>query len=84
MTQRGNARQFLLASDAERLAYLDLLREAVRVEDCSGVGYGVMSNHLPRVLIPHRVEALALALKSTTVLRLFASFACLAVQWSGR
>ena len=32
VTQRGNARQFLLASDAERFAYLDLLREAVRVE----------------------------------------------------
>jgi len=32
VTQRGNARQFLLASEAERFAYLDLLREAVRVE----------------------------------------------------
>ncbi len=57
MTQRGNARQFLLASDAERFAYLDLLREAVRVEDLSVVGYCVMSNHVHRVLIPHRVEA---------------------------
>ena len=35
VTQRGNARQFLLASDAERFAYLELLREAVRVEDLS-------------------------------------------------
>ena len=57
VTQRGNARQFLLASEAERFAYLDLLREAVRVEDWSVVGYGVMSNHVHRVLIPHRVEA---------------------------
>ena len=39
VTQRGNARQFLLASDAERFAYLDLLREALRVEDLSVVGY---------------------------------------------
>jgi len=30
VTQRGNGRQFLLASDAERLAYLELLRQAVR------------------------------------------------------
>jgi len=27
VTQRGNARQFILASDAERLVYLDLLRQ---------------------------------------------------------
>jgi len=65
VTQRGSARQFLLASEAERFAYLDLLREAVRGEAWSVVGYGVMSNHVHRVLIPHRVEALALALKST-------------------
>ncbi|MGO9271570.1 MAG: hypothetical protein ACLQOO_15125 [Terriglobia bacterium] len=63
VTQRGNARQFLLASDAERFAYLDLLRDVVRVEDLSVVGYGVMWNHVRLVLIPHRVEALALALK---------------------
>jgi len=65
VTQRGNARRFLLASDAERFAYLDLLREAARVEDLSVVGYCAMSNHVHLVLIPHRAEALALALKST-------------------
>jgi len=52
VTQRRNARQFLLASDVERFAYVDLLREAVRVEDLSVVGYGVMSNHVHLVLIP--------------------------------
>ena len=30
VTQRGNGRQFILASDAERLVYLDLLRQAAR------------------------------------------------------
>jgi putative transposase len=30
VTQRGNARQFLLATDSERMIYLDLLRQAVR------------------------------------------------------
>ena len=87
VTQRGNARQFLLASDAERFAYLDLLREAVRVEDLSVVGYCVMSNHVHLVLIPHRVEALALALKSTH--GRYASYwnACHALSghaWQGR
>ncbi len=27
VTQRGNARQFILASDTERMIYLDLLRQ---------------------------------------------------------
>jgi len=35
VTQRGMARQFLLASDAERRVYLDLLRQAVRVHALS-------------------------------------------------
>ena len=38
VTQRGKARQFLLASDAERLVYLDLFRAAVRVEGLSVLG----------------------------------------------
>jgi hypothetical protein len=29
VTQRGNARQFILAADAERMVYLDLLRQTV-------------------------------------------------------
>jgi hypothetical protein len=33
VTQCGNGRQFILTSDAERVVYLDLLRQAVR-------GYG--------------------------------------------
>ena len=32
VTQRGNGRQYLLAADAERMVYLDLLRAAVRME----------------------------------------------------
>ena len=39
VTQRGNGRQFLLARDAERMVYLDLLRQAVLIEGLSVVGY---------------------------------------------
>ena len=39
VTQRGNARQFLLASDAERLVYLDLFRTAVQLEGLSVQGF---------------------------------------------
>ena len=65
VTQRGNARQFLLATDSERMVYLDLLRQAVRVEGVSVVGYCLMSNHVHLVAIPRRAEALAVVLKQT-------------------
>ena len=38
VTQRVNGRQFILASDAERLVYLDLLRQSIRVHELSVVG----------------------------------------------
>ena len=65
VTQRGNGRQFLLASDAERMVYLDLLRQAVHLHGVSVVGYCLMSNHVHLVLIPQEAEALARALKAT-------------------
>jgi putative transposase len=39
VTQRGNARQFILASDAERMVYLELLRQAVQLHGLSVIGY---------------------------------------------
>ena len=59
VTQRGNARQFILASDAERLVYLDLVRQAARVQELAVLGYCLMSNHVHLVVIPRRAEALA-------------------------
>ena len=63
VTQRGNGRQFLLATDSERMVYLDLLRQAVRAEGVAVVGYCLMSNHVHLAVIPRRAEALARALK---------------------
>src|ERR1039458_10070405 len=65
ITQRGIGRQYVLASDAEREVYLDLLRQAVRQESLSLVGYCLKSNHVHLVVVPHRREALARALKHT-------------------
>jgi len=59
VTQRGNGRQFLLGTDAERFVYLDLLRQAVRVYELGVVGYSLMSSHVHLVVVPHRAEALA-------------------------
>ncbi len=63
VTQRGNGRQFLLATDAERMVYLDLLRQAVKVQGLSVLGYCLMSNHVHLVVIPHRGDALGLTMK---------------------
>jgi len=63
VTQRGNARQFILASDAERTVYLDLLRQSLQQHPLSLIGYCLMSNHVHLVVIPRKEEALAKALK---------------------
>jgi putative transposase len=54
VTQRGNGRQYILASDAERMVYLDLLCQAVRQQGVWVVGYCLMSNHVHVVVIPRR------------------------------
>jgi len=46
MTRRGNARQFLLACDPERLMYLDLLRQYVKLHPLLLLGYCLMSNQV--------------------------------------
>ena len=63
VTQRGNARQFILATDAERMVYLDLLRSSVPRQGVTVVGYCLMSNHVHLVVVPRRAEGLAEALK---------------------
>jgi len=63
VTQRANARQFILNSDAEKMVYMDLLRQTVQLHALSVVGYCLMSNHVHLVVIPHKPEALAFAFK---------------------
>jgi putative transposase len=65
VTQRGNARQFIFSSDAERLVYLDLLQQYSKLYQVSLLGYCLMSNHVHLVVIPHQAGALATALKQT-------------------
>jgi len=61
VTQRGNARQFILAGDGERLVYLNLLRKYVQFHELSLLGYCLMSNHVHLVVVPRKSDALALA-----------------------
>jgi len=65
VTQRGNARRFILDSDTDRAVYLDLLRQYTQLHALSLVGYCLMSNHVHLVAIPHQKESLALAMKET-------------------
>ena len=65
VTQRGSARQFLLACDPERLVYLDLLRQYIKLHPLLLLGYCLMSNPVHLIAVPRRADALALALKQT-------------------
>ena len=65
VTQRGNSRQSILTDDDERIVYLNLLRKYTELYELSLLGYCLMSNHVHLVVVPHKSESLALALKQT-------------------
>jgi putative transposase len=65
VTQRGNARQCIFESDADRLVYLDLLQRNCELHALSLVGYCLMSNHVHLIVIPRQAASLPLALKHT-------------------
>jgi putative transposase len=65
VTQRGNGRRFILDADADRVVYLNLLRQNTELYSVSLIGYCLMSNHVHMVVVPHKTDGLALALKDT-------------------
>jgi len=65
VTQRGNARQFILGGDVDRKVYLDLLRQSIELHSLAVMGYCLMSNHVHLITIPGRVDILGRALKDT-------------------
>ena len=65
VTQRGNARQFILANDDERTVYLNLLHKYVNLCELPVLGYCLMSNHVHLLVVPHEGDSLARALKQT-------------------
>jgi len=65
VTQRGNARQVILASDADRLTYMALLRGYAQLNGLSLLGYCLMSNHVHLIAVPHTQTALSQCLKQT-------------------
>ncbi len=65
ITQRGNNRQDVFFVDADRVAYLDLLREQCGKHRVSVLGYCLMSNHIHLIVVPAREESLNLAIGRT-------------------
>ena len=65
VTQRGNARRYILDADADRKVYLDLLRQSIELHGLALVGYCLMSNHVHLIAIPGKVGAMGQALKDT-------------------
>jgi putative transposase len=65
VTQRGNARRFILDCDADRAVYLKLLRENSALYGVALIGYCLMSNHVHLIAVPAKAEGLAEALKQT-------------------
>ncbi len=63
VTQRGNARRFILDGDTHRRIYMDLLTQSLRLHAVALIGYCLMSNHVHLILIPRKAESLGLALK---------------------
>jgi len=52
ITQRGNARRFILQTEAERQVYLDRLRQSADLYSISVLGYCLMSNHIHLLIVP--------------------------------
>ena len=65
VTQRGNARQVILANDADRIIYLELLRQYSELYCLSLLGFCLMSNHVHLIAVPRHEQALAQTLKQT-------------------
>jgi putative transposase len=65
ITQRGNARRFILEDDIDRRVYLDLLRQGMQLRAVELIGYCLMSNHIHLIAIPPKTDVLASALKDT-------------------
>jgi len=66
VTQRGNQREYILSSDAERMVYLDLLRQAVQLYPLSLTGYCLMSNHVHLIVLSANVRTAGVPLVQTS------------------
>jgi putative transposase len=62
VTQRGNRRQPIFFSDADRILYLDLLREGCTAAHVTCLAWCLMDNHVHLILVPETADGLRAAL----------------------
>jgi putative transposase len=62
---RGNARQFLLETDADRAVYLGLLSQYANLHGLVVLGYCLMSNHVHLIALQRGRDSMAATLKHT-------------------
>ncbi|HRI87566.1 MAG TPA: transposase [Candidatus Hydrogenedentes bacterium] len=65
ITQRGNNGQNVFFVNADRVAYLDLLREQCSKHKVHVLGYCLMTNHIHLIATPAREDSLNLAIGRT-------------------
>lgn len=65
ITQRGNNRQTVFLTDADRLFYLDTLRLKCREHGLDVLGWCLMPNHVHLVAVPTRDDSMAKAVGQT-------------------
>src|SRR6185295_11718747 len=65
VTQRGNRRMPVFRDDADRLRYLDLLREQASLHHVWVWVYALMANHVHVIVVPPSDTALSETLRDT-------------------
>jgi len=65
ITQRGNNRQTVFRTDADRHFYLDLLRRKCDQHGLAVLGWCLMQNHVHIVAVPAHLDSMAKALGQT-------------------
>ena len=63
VTQPGNARRVVFDSDADRVVYLQLLRQYSILHQCALAGYCLTSNHVHLIIVPSRADSLPVVLR---------------------
>jgi putative transposase len=63
ITQRGTARQLVFLTRADRLVYLELLREKAAQAGVSILSYCLMPNHVHLIAVPAGEDSLAILLR---------------------
>ena len=61
---RGNNREMLFYTDADRRIYLDWLREAAKQFSCSVHAFALMPNHVHLLMTPQNADSLAKTMQS--------------------